>query len=255
MDTFEELVSAAEREPFQGWNFAYIRGRYEQAQPSWNYHELVLERLGRATSLLDLGTGGGEFLSSLGRLPPTACATEGYPPNTKVALANLRSRGVSIVQTFCEDEWRMHRRGALPFRTESFDLVIDRHESYIPEEVLRVLKKTGQFVTQQVGERNNAELRQLFGVSERTPAWNLARATDELDATGFRVLARGESIARSRFLDVGAVVYLLKAVPWDFPDFSTSRFEKELREIHSVILQKGSFDVTTARFYLVASKD
>jgi hypothetical protein len=255
MESFEELVSAAERQPFQGWDFSYLRGRYEQGEPDWDYRELVLERLGNATSLLDLGTGGGEFLSSLGRLPMVACATEGYQPNTKVALANLKSRGASVVQTWCDNEGVKPRKGALPFRAASFDLVTDRHESYLPGEVLRVLKSLGQFVTQQVGDRNNTELRQLFGVPRKGTVWNLSRAKDELETTGFHIVARGESITRSRFLDVGAVVYLLKAIPWEVPDFSTSRFEKELREVHSEIARNGSFEVTTARFYLVASKE
>jgi SAM-dependent methyltransferase len=188
------------------------------------------------------------------------CATEGYQPNTKVALANLRPCGASVVRTWCDDEGRKPRRGALPFRTASFDLVIDRHEPYLPEEVFRVLKKGGQFVTQQVGERNNVELRRLFGVpdrfwSDRFGGWNLTRATDELLKAGFRVKEKRESIVRSRFLDVGAIVYHLRVVPWDVPDFTVSRFEKELRKAHSAIVENGSFDVTTSRFYLIATKE
>jgi len=46
---------------------------------------MVRERLPDVTPLLDMATGGGEFLSSLVPLPPRTVATEGYPPNLEVA--------------------------------------------------------------------------------------------------------------------------------------------------------------------------
>ncbi len=254
MDSFEEQVYNAERQPFQGWDFSYLHGRYDEGKPGWDFHEIVLERSRNVMSLLDLGTGGGEFLSSLGRLPETACATEGYRPNTKVALANLRSSGVAVVETWCEDNGTEAQAGALPFRNETFDIVIDRHESYVPGEVLRVLKRRGRFITQQVGSGNNSELRLLFKSAERHTYRNLSEAKDELEAAGFVVLECGESSVKSRFLDVGALVYYLKAIPWEVPGFSVSRFGRELREAHSMILRHGSVDVTTARFYVVVSK-
>lgn len=253
-NTFEELVLAAEKKPFKGWDFSYLRGRYEQGRPGWDYRELVQQRLRDAASLLDLGSGGGEFLASLGRMPRTACATEGYRPNTKVAQARLRPYGVNVVETWCDDNGTEQQRGALPFVGESFDLVIDRHESYLPGEVMRVLKPGGQFVTQQVGDTNNSELRQLFQSPDRLNNWNLERATEELEAVGFRILDSGQFSFKSRFLDIGALVYYLKAIPWEVPGFSASSFERELREVHSAIARHGSFDVTTTRFYLAASK-
>ena len=254
MDSFEELVESAERQPFKGWDFSYLRGRYIEARPCWDYRRLVLGRLGGAKSLLDLGTGGGEFLSSLGRLPSATCTTEGYGPNTRVALANLRTRGADVVKTWCDDNGTKPQRGALPFRTACFDIVIDRHESYIADEVYRVLKPGGTFITQQVGHGNNEDLRSAFHVPGRPVSRRLAEAVGELEASGFRVLAKNECVLMSRFLDVGAVVYLLKAIPWEVPGFSVSKFEKELREIHSVILKEGGFYVTTARFVVVAAK-
>src|SRR5919202_3355801 len=76
---FEQLLAEAEQQPFSGWDFSYLRGRMEEGQPSWNYAELVRARLTGLPAVLDLGTGGGEFLAQLAPLPPRTVATEADP--------------------------------------------------------------------------------------------------------------------------------------------------------------------------------
>ncbi len=252
--TFEELVSEAELQPFSGWDFSYIGGRYVQGEVYWDYRAMVLERLRKASSLLDLGTGGGEFVTSLGLLPRTACVTEGYGPNAKIALSSLSPLGADVVETLCDDNGSSPQRGALPFRDEAFDLVIDRHESYVPDEVYRVLNPKGLFLTQQVGPENDEELGRLFHSQSQSTRWDSEAAVKELRASGFDILEKGEASVRSRFLDVGALVYYLKAIPWEVPGFTVRRFEKELRSAHKVINARGGLDVTTERFYLLASR-
>lgn len=78
MKDFEALVQEANQQAFAGWDFPYLNGRMVESRVSWDYRKRVLEAVARATSLLDMGTGGGEFLSSLPRLPTNTCATEAY---------------------------------------------------------------------------------------------------------------------------------------------------------------------------------
>jgi len=59
---FEELVAEAVRQPFSGWDFSYLQGRMESGDPQWDYAALVRRRLPGVRALLELGTGGGEFL-------------------------------------------------------------------------------------------------------------------------------------------------------------------------------------------------
>ena len=92
-----------------------------------------------------LGNRGGEFLSSLGRLPVRTYATEGYPPNGAIARDTLKPLGVDVVRTYAEDNTKRPQLGALPVRTESLDMIIDRHESFVASEVYRVLKR-GDFL-------------------------------------------------------------------------------------------------------------
>ncbi len=70
--------------------------------------------------MLDMGTGGGEFLSSLAPFPPYTCATEAYPPNVPIAKARLEPLGIEVFQ-ISEDNF-------LPIPDNTLDLVINRHE-------------------------------------------------------------------------------------------------------------------------------
>ncbi len=259
MKTFERLISEAERQPFSGWDFCYLEGRYEQGRISWDFGGILLQRLKHAESLLDLGTGGGEFLSSLSPLPSKTCATEGYPPNALVARRRLQPLGVDVVQTYSEDNGKPGRQiGSLPFRDSLFDLVMDRHESYVASEVHRVLKPGGVFATQQVGDGNNAELHDFLqgrGAKEERVSWNLNKAIIELQSSGFGVQEQRAKSTRSRFLDVGAIVYYLKSIPWEIPGFEGRKYTQKLRELDRRIRSDGLFEVTTTRFLVIARKE
>ncbi len=84
-EEFERLMDEAWKHEFAGWDFTFIHGRMVETPPSWNYGEIAKERIRGAQSLLDLDTGGGEFLASLQPLPQLTCATEGHPPNVPIA--------------------------------------------------------------------------------------------------------------------------------------------------------------------------
>src|SRR5215208_834524 len=130
---YECLIWQADQIPFEGWDFGVFRGRFVETEPSWEFSKLLRNRIRHSSSMLDLGTGGGEFLSSLAPLPPQTVATEAYEPNVPIARRRLAPLGVRVFDTTeSSDE-------ALPFTDGTFDLVVSRHESYAPSEVRRVL--------------------------------------------------------------------------------------------------------------------
>lgn len=138
---FQEEVEAA----FEGWNFSRLTetGRMQEAPLSWNYPSVVRQKMKGIHSMLDMGTGGGELLSRLAPLPDQTYATEGYSPNVDVARARLEPLGVKVIPADGED--------VLPLPDQSLELIINRHESYAPAELYRLLKPEGLFITQQVG--------------------------------------------------------------------------------------------------------
>ena len=96
MHSLDQFIREAEQASFSGWDFSCLRGRWQEDEPSWDYAGLVQQSLSHVTALLDLGTGGGEFLAGLAPLPALTCATEGYPPNLPLARRRLEPLGVQV---------------------------------------------------------------------------------------------------------------------------------------------------------------
>ena len=66
----KELIDIWKREEsvahIHGWDFSHIEGRYtEETDLPWNYQNIILDYLKPEMKLLDIDTGGGEFLLSL----------------------------------------------------------------------------------------------------------------------------------------------------------------------------------------------
>ncbi|MFX0075940.1 MAG: class I SAM-dependent methyltransferase [Candidatus Hermodarchaeota archaeon] len=236
-ELFKFLVSEA-KHPFSGWDFSHLNDRVVNGPLTWSYRSKILPIIRKADSLLDMGTGGGEFLASLMPLPSHTCATEGYEPNVSIARNLLESLGVKVYP-FKEDT-------NLPFNDEEFDVIINRHESYSPEEVYRLLKPGGYFVTQQVGVKNDSKLRYVLTDKEdenEDEEWKLENIIKKLESSGFRVLEREENITSTRIYDVGAIVYYFKAIPWELPDFSVEKYHHKLEKIHDHIVKNGYLDL------------
>jgi len=250
IDLFNFLVFEADH-PFSGWDFSYISDRIVNAPLTWSYSSIILPLVRKVESLLDMGTGGGEFLSSLVPLPKHTCATENFEPNIPIAKKNLGPLGVMLFSSVDNEK--------LPFKNEEFNLVINRHEFYSPIEVYRILKPNGIFITQQVGDINDSKLRLILTGSEKSEndtEWNLEYAEERLKAIGFEILERQENISYTRIFDVGAIVYYLKAVPWELAGFSVEKYYDELVEIQSIINEKGylELDSNNHRFIIKARK-
>jgi SAM-dependent methyltransferase len=247
--SFEELVAEADAAPIEGWDFSWLDGRATEERPSWGYAGMVAERARGARRMLDLQSGGGELLAGLPRLPPLLVASEGYPPNVPVADRRLRPRGARVVAADGD-------RPSLPFAADAFDLVTSRHPvTAWWEEIARVLRPGGTYLSQQVGPHSVGELSTfLLGPlepgSKRDPA--VARAGAE--AAGLTVSDLRHERLRTVFFDVGAVVYFLRLVVWIVPGFSTVTFEPGLRALHQEIEDHGPFVAHATRFLILASK-
>ncbi len=259
-DEFYMYLGAEYNMPFAGWDMSYLEGRRVDLhpEPRWDYTATVLAVMNGIGTMLDMGTGGGERLASLAamqQLPTHTIATEGYIPNIAVARQRLEPIGVAVVAI--DDDAR------LPFADEQFDLIINRHASYDPHEVLRILKPGHRFITQQVGDQTNRKLYELFGYEPKDAfypgvgqksSWNLDYAVRELQDAGWQIIEQQEEFYTTRYYDVGAIVYYLKAIPWEIPDFSVEKYFDKLLEIDQLIERDGYVDVLFHQFFVVTQK-
>ena len=248
-DDFERYLAAAD-EPFAGWDFTWLTRTERMASGPlpWNYASVVLPYLWRAEAMADLGTGGGEFLACLSPLPMRTFATEGYPPNVPVARERLEPLGVKV--------YAIDESDTLPFASASLDLIIDRHESYRPDEVFRALRPGGHFITQQVDGPSQKPVSDWLGVPFNVgwATWSLDEAGRGLEAAGFTILTRREAVAPTRYYDIGALIYYLKAIPWQIPDFTIARYRDALLRLHERIQSDGFLETQSERFLLIARK-
>jgi len=245
--TFEQLLAEGGSVPLEGWDFSWFEGRATEERPRWGYSRLLGERMARAAAALDIQTGGGEVLARIPHPPPVLVATESWPPSIDVARRNLRPLGAAVV---AGDE------DGLPFRGESFDLVVSRHpiDAAWPE-IARVLRPGGTYLSQQVGAGSNRELTDfMMGPQPVDPARSAQVAVAEAEAAGLAVAGLREQALRVEFYDVGAVVHFLRKVPWTVPGFTVDGYAEQLARMHRRIRSRGPFVSHAQRFLIEARK-
>jgi len=202
----------------------------------------------QATSVLDLGTGGGERLLQLKPYwPTTVVATEEYPPNVYVATQRLVPAGAQVVEVSLSDD------GLLPFPDAAFDLVLNRHSGFNPAEVARTLTPGGTFLTQQV---HGLWAHDLLAAFDATPQW--PDATPEhyvprLQQAGLTLVTVHDWSGTISFADVGAIVNYLKAIPWLVPGLSLTT-HAWYRQHRPRPRHRGEPLVFTARHYLIEAR-
>ena len=253
MNTKELIESWREEESIahiHGWDFSHIDGRYEEENTlPWDYRETILSYLKPEMRILDIDTGGGEFLLSLGHPLNKISATEAYPPNVQLCEETLLPLGI--------DFRAAEGGGALPFGDKEFDIVINRHGDFNAQEIHRILKNGGIFITQQVGAENDRELVNLLlpKVTELPfPEQYLNIACEKFRQAGFEILEARECFSPIRFFDIGALVWVARIIEWEFPDFSVDSCLEQLTNAQKLLEENGSVSGTTHRFFLVAQK-
>ena len=203
-----------EQQPFSGWDFSYLDGRMLEDQHPWSYSSRAAELMHGSSSVLDMGTGGGErFLKLLEYWPKKVVATEEYPPNVKLAKERLAPFGAKVV------DFQLTLVGQMPFADGEFELVLNRHSGFNPREVARILAAGGTFLTQQVHGLWVEDLLALFDARPQWPMQPPGMYIPELESAGWASYRLEEWSGRLVFTDVGAIVYYLKAVPWLVPGF------------------------------------
>ena len=250
MDT-NELIKCWKAEEniahIHGWDFSHIEDRHAEEELPWDYRQIILEHLKPEMRILDIDTGGGEFLLSLNHPHENTAATEAYPPNVELCRQTLLPLGI---------DFRPGDGKKPPFEDTSFDLVINRHGDFDAREIHRILKPGGLFITQQVGAENDRELVELLCGKTELPFSEqyLNIATKKFRDAGFTILDARECFRSIKFFDVGALVWFARIIQWEFPNFSVDTCMDGLLNAQKLLEQNGCIEGRTHRFLLVAQK-
>ena len=238
-----------QEQPFLGWDFSYLEGRMIEEKPDWSYAARAAELMKQVSSVLDLDTGGGErFLKLRPSWPPNVVATEHYPPNFKLATERLTAFGAKVIDVQLSDI------DLMPFREAEFALILNRHGSFNPDEIARVLTPGGTFLTQQVHGLWAADLLSAFDARPQWPDATAEKYLPRLKAAGLKIVDCQDWSGKLMFTDVGAIVYYLNAVPWLVPEFSVESHAKYLFNLHEQLQNKQSLTFSARKYLIEARK-
>ena len=138
----------------------------------------------------------------------------------------------------------------------TFDIVINRHESYNESEVHRILKPSGVFITQQVGAYNNKALATFFDEShvDQFPELTLEKSLERLTENSFDILYSDEYYPLLKFYDLGAIAYFAKIIEWEFINFSVDKTIDKFVILQKELERTGFISSKEHRFIIVALK-
>lgn len=253
--TTETLDAARERlrpyveraKTLSGWDFSQIRIRRLSPDHPWDYLGRARQLVLAASSALDIGTGGGERYSEIcADFSGRAFATEAWQPNVPVATARLRPLGIQLVH--CEDE-------ILPLAEASFDVVINRHAAWSANDLARILKPGGVFLTQQVDARSWKELRPFFPGRQFDWGHTFEDDIEGLKSAGFAITEASRSEALVAYEDLGDLVMNLIRTPWEIVDFDPlDRDLEALLALEKALMRAEGVVLTEARCLIEAKK-
>ncbi|MCD7811596.1 MAG: class I SAM-dependent methyltransferase [Ruminococcus sp.] len=232
-----------------GWDFSHIHDRYEvENDLPWNYEQIVRQYLDNSSNILDYDTGGGEFLLSLNHPYSKTAATEGYPPNVKLCKNRLLPLGIDFKE--CNNPAR------IPFDDAAFNLIINRHGNFNAQEIYRLLRNDGVFVTEQVGSENDRDLVELVlpETEKPFPNLNLKEQLQHFENAGFHILKADEVCRPIVFYDVGAFVWFAHIIEWEFPGFSVDKCFEQLLKMQEMVEKDGRIVGTIHRYLIVVKK-
>ncbi|MGL4695993.1 class I SAM-dependent methyltransferase [Enterococcus larvae] len=240
------LGSEERQKRFIGWDFSEIEAQYWQEKNSWDYSEIVHQYLKEDMELLDMGTGGGELLKTFNHPLHKTSVTEGWKKNHELLLRTLKPKGVNV--QFVEESDELH------FSDNSFDIILNSHESFSIPEVKRVLKPNGIFISQQVGDMNGLTLasRVVPHLKKDRFHWHLSCVVDDLSTASFEVLYQNECYPVQKFYDMDALIYYARTISWEFPDFSVENNFHELLHVNEGLTRNGYVYSQQHRFVFVA---
>ena len=232
-----------------GWDFSDLTSRTIVKNKKWNFYREVAKFLDKNKILLDIGTGSGEKLFNL----TVKCNKIVGIDNSKAMIEKANKKLAAIGAKNIEFKFADANR--LPFKTEEFDVVSCRHSPFNMKKVFGVLRKNGIFITQQVGERDKQNIKNVFG---RGQSYNkkdgslIEKYCGQAEKLGFKIL-RKDHYCATEYYKSSDLVFLLENTPI-IPNFNREKNHKFFEEIIKKFNTKYGIKTNSCRYLLVLKK-
>jgi SAM-dependent methyltransferase len=192
----------------------------------------------------------GEKLLQIARFTKRAYGIDNSKSMIATAKKNLVKSKLSNV------EFKIANAKKLPFPKEYFDVVICRHAPFYVKELFRVLKTEGIFITQQVGERDKQNFKNIFGRGQNfkeESGTKIKKYVKELKRHGFKILKRDFYNSIEYYANMTDLMFLFKNTPI-IPKFDIKKDQKFLEKIEQRYKTKNGIKTNSFRFLLICKK-
>jgi hypothetical protein len=182
--------------PRIGWDFSGMRA--SRAPVPFEYADVVAGYLRPGDEVLDIGTGDGVRFAAMAGSFRRGLGIDIDPEMVRLAEQSSTCPNVSFA--VCS--------ARLEVITTTFPVIINRHATLELPAIASHLGPGGLFITQQVGERNMACVRQALGMAPAPPPIGV----EDVAAAGLRVLSFRQYDVEYVVQDIESLVFWLSAL-------------------------------------------
>jgi len=93
-----------------------------------------------------------------------------------------------------------------------------------------------------------------FNTKPKWPENELEIVVEKMEEIGFGIKEAKKWRGKRIFKDVGAIVYLLKAVPWIVDDFSVDSHLSYLEKLQKKLEKNGKLEFIDTKFFILGVK-
>ena len=140
----------------------------------------------------------------------------------------------------------------MPFKDEKIDVVMCQYSNYDKNEMKRVLKPGGYFIVHQNGTTNYKEFLELYMPFRMKGSWDCYACSTTLEDIGMQVVEKYEDYGTITFHDIQSVRNYFYNHSRELSD--VNKFYAFYMNALLDIREKGSFELSTHNFLVVAKK-
>lgn len=206
----------------KNWDFSMIRCE-EENLTNWDMYEILNKFAKEDSTILDLGTGGGEKV--LNKFPKVSkiIGTDFSSEMIKTANQNLKKSGKTNI------EFKVMNNLNMNTPDNYFDIVVARHTCISAEQIFKTLKHNGKLILRGVNKLDCWQLKRLFNKGQ---AFNDVKPISQIDYenimdAGFKNVELVPIYIREYYKTREDLLALLLKTPI-LDDFSEERINNEL---------------------------